>query len=54
VATCWIAATIICINAGKNDWFYKACRKCPKKLKLLLLKDMNIRVVDTQQELPQS
>ncbi|XLT60096.1 hypothetical protein HN873_052700, partial [Arachis hypogaea] len=32
VAACWIAATIISINAGKNDWFYKACRKCPKKV----------------------
>ncbi|RYR14773.1 hypothetical protein Ahy_B04g071467 [Arachis hypogaea] len=32
VAICWIATTIVSINAGKNDWFYKACKKCPKKV----------------------
>ncbi|RYR61595.1 hypothetical protein Ahy_A04g018778 isoform A [Arachis hypogaea] len=53
VAACWIAATIVSINAGKNDWFYKALESAQKKLKLLLLKDMNLRVMDTQQELPQ-
>ncbi|XP_020978211.1 replication protein A 70 kDa DNA-binding subunit B-like [Arachis ipaensis] len=31
-AICWIATTIVSINAGKNDWFYKACKKCPKKV----------------------
>ncbi|KAL4294099.1 hypothetical protein AHAS_Ahas18G0194200 [Arachis hypogaea] len=28
----WIAGEIVSINAGKNDWFYKACRRCPKKV----------------------
>ncbi|KAL4322302.1 hypothetical protein AHAS_Ahas14G0196900 [Arachis hypogaea] len=28
----WIAGTIVSINAGKDDWFYKACRRCPKKV----------------------
>ncbi|XP_072059828.1 replication protein A 70 kDa DNA-binding subunit A isoform X1 [Arachis hypogaea] len=28
----WIAGTIVSINAGKDDWFYKSCRKCPKKV----------------------
>ncbi|XLR04822.1 hypothetical protein S83_071020, partial [Arachis hypogaea] len=28
----WIAGTIVLINAGKDDWFYKSCRKCPKKV----------------------
>ncbi|QHO26921.1 Replication protein A 70 kDa DNA-binding subunit B [Arachis hypogaea] len=28
----WIAGTIVAINSGKDDWFYKSCRKCPKKV----------------------
>ncbi|XP_057739701.1 replication protein A 70 kDa DNA-binding subunit B-like [Arachis stenosperma] len=28
----WIGETIVSINAGNNDWFYKSCRKCPKKV----------------------
>ncbi|XP_020979807.1 uncharacterized protein LOC110272217 [Arachis ipaensis] len=28
----WIAGTIVSINVGKDDWFYKSCRKCPKKV----------------------
>ncbi|XLR35502.1 hypothetical protein S83_063402, partial [Arachis hypogaea] len=28
----WIGGTIVSINAGNNDWFYKSCRKCPKKV----------------------
>ncbi|XP_052113681.1 replication protein A 70 kDa DNA-binding subunit A-like [Arachis duranensis] len=30
--TVWIVGTIVSINAGKEDWFYKSCRKCPKKV----------------------
>ncbi|RYR66030.1 hypothetical protein Ahy_A03g011966 isoform A [Arachis hypogaea] len=29
--TVWIVGTIVSINAGKEDWFYKSCRKCLKK-----------------------
>ncbi|RYR26218.1 hypothetical protein Ahy_B02g060415 [Arachis hypogaea] len=29
---CWISATIVAINATNKDWFYKACRRCPKKV----------------------
>lgn len=28
----WIAGTVVAINSGKDDWFYKSCRKCPKKV----------------------
>ncbi|XP_020980082.1 uncharacterized protein LOC110272318 isoform X2 [Arachis ipaensis] len=28
----WIAGTIISINSGKDDWYYKSCRKCLKKV----------------------
>ncbi|RYQ80275.1 hypothetical protein Ahy_Scaffold1g106796 isoform B [Arachis hypogaea] len=28
----WIAASIVAINVTKDDWFYKSCRKCPKKV----------------------
>ncbi|XLR58387.1 hypothetical protein S83_009059, partial [Arachis hypogaea] len=28
----WIAATVVSINASKSDWYYKSCRKCPKKI----------------------
>ncbi|RYR47677.1 uncharacterized protein LOC107607840 [Arachis ipaensis] len=28
----WILGTIVSINAGKDDWFYKSCRRCPKKV----------------------
>ncbi|RYR16665.1 hypothetical protein HN51_067425 [Arachis hypogaea] len=28
----WIGGTIVSINADNNDWFYKSCRKCPKKV----------------------
>ncbi|XLR21886.1 replication protein A 70 kDa DNA-binding subunit A-like [Arachis hypogaea] len=28
----WIAGTIVSINAGKAGWFYKACRRCLKKV----------------------
>ncbi|KAL4286785.1 hypothetical protein AHAS_Ahas19G0120900 [Arachis hypogaea] len=28
----WIGGTIVSIDAGNNDWFYKSCRKCPKKV----------------------
>ncbi|XP_016185843.1 uncharacterized protein LOC107627526 [Arachis ipaensis] len=28
----WMVGTIISINVSKNDWFYKSCRKCPKKV----------------------
>ncbi|QHO45371.1 Replication protein A 70 kDa DNA-binding subunit B [Arachis hypogaea] len=28
----WIAGTIVAINSGKDDWFYKSCKKCPKKV----------------------
>ncbi|RYR50441.1 hypothetical protein Ahy_A07g037052 [Arachis hypogaea] len=28
----WIAGTIVLINAGKDDWFYKSHRKYPKKV----------------------
>ncbi|XP_016196227.1 uncharacterized protein LOC107637311 [Arachis ipaensis] len=28
----WIAGTIVSINSDKDDWFYKSCRKCPKKV----------------------
>ncbi|RYR54710.1 hypothetical protein Ahy_A06g030010 isoform A [Arachis hypogaea] len=27
-----IGGTIVSINIGNNDWFYKLCRKCPKKV----------------------
>ncbi|QHO58570.1 replication protein A 70 kDa DNA-binding subunit A-like isoform [Arachis hypogaea] len=30
-STVWIVGTIVSINAGKEDWFYKSCRKCLKK-----------------------
>ncbi|RYR78377.1 hypothetical protein Ahy_A01g003158 [Arachis hypogaea] len=30
--TYWIIGTIVAINVGKNYWFYKSCRKCPKKV----------------------
>ncbi|QHO06164.1 Replication protein A 70 kDa DNA-binding subunit E [Arachis hypogaea] len=30
----WIAATIVAINVTKDDWFYKSCRKCPKKVEI--------------------
>ncbi|XP_057739705.1 uncharacterized protein LOC130956718 [Arachis stenosperma] len=30
--TCWIVGTIVAINVGKNDWFYKSYRKCSKKV----------------------
>ncbi|XP_025640561.1 uncharacterized protein [Arachis hypogaea] len=29
---CWISATIVAINATNKDWFYKTCRRCPKKV----------------------
>ncbi|RYR67266.1 hypothetical protein Ahy_A03g013581 [Arachis hypogaea] len=28
----WICASIVSLNVGKDDWFYKSCRKCPKKV----------------------
>ncbi|XLT08851.1 hypothetical protein HN51_054644 [Arachis hypogaea] len=28
----WIAASIVAINVTKDDWFYKSCKKCPKKV----------------------
>ncbi|KAL4343056.1 hypothetical protein AHAS_Ahas11G0040200 [Arachis hypogaea] len=28
----WMVGTIVSINVSKNDWFYKSCRKCPKKV----------------------
>ncbi|XLR15270.1 hypothetical protein S83_043208 [Arachis hypogaea] len=28
----WIAGTVVAINSGKDDWFYKSCKKCPKKI----------------------
>ncbi|QHN83333.1 Replication protein A 70 kDa DNA-binding subunit C [Arachis hypogaea] len=28
----WIVDTIVSINSGKNDWYYKSCRKCSKKV----------------------
>ncbi|XLU54942.1 hypothetical protein S245_049590, partial [Arachis hypogaea] len=28
----WILGTIVSINAGNDDWFYKSCRRCPKKV----------------------
>ncbi|XLR48636.1 hypothetical protein S83_033296, partial [Arachis hypogaea] len=28
----WICASIISLNVGKDDWFYKSCRKCSKKV----------------------
>ncbi|XLS64880.1 hypothetical protein HN51_024854 [Arachis hypogaea] len=28
----WTVGTIVSINAGNNDWFYKSCRKCLKKV----------------------
>ncbi|XP_057723394.1 replication protein A 70 kDa DNA-binding subunit B-like [Arachis stenosperma] len=28
----WITGTIVAINAGKKDWYYKSCRNCPKKV----------------------
>ncbi|XP_072062067.1 replication protein A 70 kDa DNA-binding subunit A-like [Arachis hypogaea] len=28
----WIVGSIVSINAGNSDWFYKAYRKCPKKV----------------------
>ncbi|QHO57364.1 hypothetical protein HN51_011953 [Arachis hypogaea] len=28
----WVAGTIVAINCSKNDWYYKACRRCPKKV----------------------
>ncbi|XP_015955687.1 uncharacterized protein LOC107480083 [Arachis duranensis] len=28
----WIAATVVSINASKSDWYYKSCRRCPKKI----------------------
>ncbi|RYR47057.1 hypothetical protein Ahy_A07g032967 [Arachis hypogaea] len=30
--TVWIVETIVSINTGKEDWFYKSCRKCLKKV----------------------
>ncbi|RYR67448.1 hypothetical protein Ahy_A03g013817 [Arachis hypogaea] len=32
----WIASTIVSINAGKDDWFYKFCQKCLKKVDTLI------------------
>ncbi|RYR61715.1 hypothetical protein Ahy_A04g018918 [Arachis hypogaea] len=29
---CWISATIVAINTTNKDWFYKACRRCSKKV----------------------
>ncbi|RYQ84806.1 hypothetical protein Ahy_B10g104282 [Arachis hypogaea] len=46
----WIAGTIVSINAGKDDWFYKSCRKCLKKLKLQLGIDMSVANVATLTE----
>ncbi|MED6188912.1 hypothetical protein PIB30_090532 [Stylosanthes scabra] len=31
-AKIWIAGTIVSVNSGKNDWCYKACDVCPKKV----------------------
>ncbi|MED6166186.1 hypothetical protein PIB30_106643, partial [Stylosanthes scabra] len=28
----WIAASIMSINAGENDWCYPACTQCEKKV----------------------
>ncbi|QHO38553.1 uncharacterized protein DS421_4g121390 [Arachis hypogaea] len=28
----WIAGTIVVINAGRKDWYYKSCRNFPKKV----------------------
>ncbi|RYR14098.1 hypothetical protein Ahy_B04g070743 [Arachis hypogaea] len=28
----WISASIVVINVTKDDWFYKSCRKYPKKV----------------------
>ncbi|KAL4293179.1 hypothetical protein AHAS_Ahas18G0102200 [Arachis hypogaea] len=28
----WMIVTIVSINISKNDWFYKSCRKCSKKV----------------------
>ncbi|KAL4329178.1 hypothetical protein AHAS_Ahas13G0274100 [Arachis hypogaea] len=28
----WIVGTIVAINCSHNDWYYKACRRCPKKV----------------------
>ncbi|RYR67388.1 hypothetical protein Ahy_A03g013725 isoform B [Arachis hypogaea] len=28
----WVAGTIVAINCSHNDWYYKACRRCPKKV----------------------
>ncbi|XP_057747600.1 uncharacterized protein LOC130966795 [Arachis stenosperma] len=28
----WIIATVVSINASKSDWYYKSCRRCPKKI----------------------
>ncbi|RYR73635.1 hypothetical protein Ahy_A02g008073 [Arachis hypogaea] len=27
----WICASIVSLNVSNDDWFYKSCRKCPKK-----------------------
>ncbi|XP_020987496.1 uncharacterized protein LOC110275641 [Arachis duranensis] len=27
-----IAATVVSINASKSDWYYKSCKRCPKKI----------------------
>ncbi|MED6179895.1 hypothetical protein PIB30_004950 [Stylosanthes scabra] len=32
----WILGSIISINAGKNDWFYKSCGQCPMKVETSL------------------
>ncbi|XLR03721.1 hypothetical protein S83_069919, partial [Arachis hypogaea] len=32
----WVAGTIVAINCRNNDWYYKACRRCPKKVETLV------------------
>ncbi|XLR07155.1 hypothetical protein S83_035093, partial [Arachis hypogaea] len=28
----WVVGTIVAINCNNNDWYYKACRRCLKKV----------------------
>ncbi|RYR08388.1 hypothetical protein Ahy_B05g076054 [Arachis hypogaea] len=46
----WILGTIVSINAGKDDWFYKFYRRCPKKVETPLEIDMNVASADTHTE----
>ncbi|XP_025616850.1 uncharacterized protein [Arachis hypogaea] len=43
--TYWIIGTIVAINVGKNYWFYKSCRKCPKKVETPIGYRFKVKVI---------